>query len=112
MAHYSPEPIDYPKVTRVVYDKATGRIVHTHQVMALPGAEIPSGIDIDAQARSLASRISGQSEEELDVLNVQPGEARSEVAYAVDLGTHRLIEISTEVAEKPQFERPEGFEGE
>lgn len=112
MAHHSPGPIDYPKITKVVYDKATGDIVHTHQVMALPGVQIPSGIDIDAQARVLASRISGKSEEELDVLNVQPEQVRSDAAYAVDLDTNRLVEISTEVAGRPHFARPEGFEAE
>jgi hypothetical protein len=97
MAHHSPEPIDYPKITRVVYDVATGYIVHIHQVMALPGAEVPDGIDIDAQARSLASQISGKSEEELGVLNVKAEEVKSEVGYAVDLDAHRLIEIWTKV---------------
>lgn len=106
MTHQSPEPIDYPKISKIVYDGATGRIVHTHQVMALPGGEIPGGIDIDAQARSLASRISGKPEEELGVLNIQPEEVKSEVAYTVDLDTHRLIEMPTNINERPHLERP------
>ena len=45
----------------VVYDANDGNIVHTHEYMALAGAEHPSEAEIEAEALEMASRVLGRS---------------------------------------------------
>jgi len=77
---------------RVVYDKATGRIVHTHHTLVVPGAAVPSDEDIDAAAINHASRVIKGDPSGLATLRVPPAEL-SDVRhqhYTVDTGTGQL----------------------
>lgn len=80
--------------TRIVYDHSSGKVIHTHHVVAMTGAAAPTEDDIDREAMSLASRISGRSEQEFGVLRVRFEELRSGTTYMVDLKSGTLVETS------------------
>lgn len=75
--------------TYVVYDGKTGRVVHVHHVLVLPGANPMSQGQIEALATSMAARRENLAE--LRILHV-PGEGvDAETEYRVDVLTQQLI---------------------
>ncbi len=77
---------------RVVYDKVTGQIVHTHHTLVVPGAHVPSDEDIDGDAMSHASRLAKRAPSELAILSVHPAELSDlrRKRYTVDTSTGKL----------------------
>jgi hypothetical protein len=79
--------------TFVVYRRSDGRIVHTHYVIAAPGAEVPGTDRMAGEAAELARDIAGSGEGESDVgvLQVEARELRSGAQYVVDVEAQRLV---------------------
>jgi hypothetical protein len=76
----------------VVYDADDGNIVHTHEYIALPGAEYPPESEIEAEALEMAARATGKEVERMGTLRVRKDDLRVGAEYAVDLGEERLVE--------------------
>ena len=79
--------VEYPRRSRVVYDKKTGEIVHLHHVIVLEGAQAPTDAEIDEQCISLAQR-------DLAVMSVKYEDLKTSNLYAVDVEANALKEIS------------------
>jgi|SRR5271166_3562722 len=88
-----PSRFEYPRTTRVIYDRATGEIVHIHYVVILPKAEVPDEDHLDAEAVSQASRFSKRPGAGLQALKVEASEFQASVRYRVNLETRKLQPI-------------------
>lgn len=78
--------------TCVVYDASTGNIVHTHSVMALPGAPLPTPDELESEALQLARHHHGREAAQLRVLHVPPQlHINLRSARRVDLQNQSLI---------------------
>ncbi len=75
----------------VVYD-AEGNIVHTHEYMALAGAEHPPETEIEAEALEMAAKATGKEVERMATLRVRKDDLKVGAEYAVDLREERLVE--------------------
>ena len=86
---------------RVIYDKVTGRIVHTHHTLVVPGAQAPSDEDIDRDAMSHASKVAKHAPSELAMLSVPPAELSDlrHKRYSVDTSTGKLRVTSADTRE-------------
>jgi len=80
---------------RIVYDKATGELVHVHRVLWRPDREAPAASVIDAEARRIAAQVGKCPEDTLDVLPVKLETLESDAAYAVDLQKKQLVKKAT-----------------
>lgn len=76
---------------RVVYEKASGKIVHVHKAMWKSQRQAPPSADIDADALRVASKVLGRAESHLDVLAAELDHLKPEAHYAVDTATKKLI---------------------
>jgi hypothetical protein len=76
----------------VVYDADDGNIVHTHEYIALAGAEYPPESEIEAEALEMAARATGKEVERMGTLRVRKDDLRVGAEYAVDLREERLAE--------------------
>jgi hypothetical protein len=80
-----------PKMdTRVIYDRETGAILHIHQSVALPGIELPDDEELNAAAIELATKATGRSPTQIEVLNVGE-ELKTGHAYRVNVQERRLV---------------------
>lgn len=79
------------RAERMVYDKASGDVVHVHQVMWPPDAKAPPESVIDADARHAAAKVTQRGEDTLDVLAVKLESLERNTGYAVDLQTKKLV---------------------
>jgi hypothetical protein len=77
--------------TRVIYDRETGEILHIHQAVVLPGVRFPDENELRASAIDLASRNTGTSREQLDVIRVQEEDLKTNTKYQVDVQNKCLI---------------------
>jgi hypothetical protein len=68
-----------------VYDKASGKVVHLVHVEVMDGAVEPAPDQIEKEVLTSGSRISGMSEDELDILSVADGQLKPRSSYSVDL---------------------------
>jgi hypothetical protein len=86
---------------RVIYDKVTGQIVHTHHTLVVPGADVPSDEDIDSDAMSHASKVAKRAPSELALLSVPPAELSDlrHKRYSVDTSTGKLRVTSADTRE-------------
>jgi hypothetical protein len=88
-----PSRFEYPRTTRVIYDRASGEIVHIHHVVILPKAEAPDEEHLDADAVALASRFSKRPGAELLALKVESSEFQADARYRVNPETRKLQQI-------------------
>jgi|ERR1700734_3359098 hypothetical protein len=88
-----PLRLELPRTVRVVYDPKTGAIVHTHHVVVLPNAKAPTDKQLDADAISLAGKISKHPTDSLKVLTLKSDDFHDGVNYAVNVATGRLEEV-------------------
>ena len=77
--------------TRVVYDRETGEILHIHQAVVLPGVKFPDENELRASAIDLASRSTGTSGEQMDVIRVREEDLKAHTKYKVDVQNKCLV---------------------
>ncbi|WP_343732867.1 hypothetical protein [Duganella sp.] len=78
--------------TCVVYHGSTGNIVHTHTVMALPGAAAPTTDELESEALQLARNHPALRQLPLRVLHVAPQhQINLRSARRVDLQRQSLV---------------------
>ena len=80
-----PEPL----ATYVVYDRRTGEILHTHDVSAAPGAQVPEDDQLARFILDHAVHTTGRHAGELDCLKVAAGTMQPKFTYRVDVATGR-----------------------
>jgi hypothetical protein len=85
---------------RVVYEKASGKIIHIHKAMWRPERQAPPPPDIDADARRVASKVRGMPENQLDALAVDLDELEPKVVYAVDIKAKKLVKTKPAVKDR------------
>lgn len=89
----SPGPItDGPTFTKLVYRKDTGKILHVHDVLAMPDAIVPASDEIETDARTLAEEITNTPRAQCDVVTVEHDELRPDTSYMVDPSTRQIVE--------------------
>ena len=88
-----PPRFEHPRITRIIYDHQTGKVVHVHHAVVLPGVNAPGEAQLDAFALALASRHSKRSESDLKVMTVKPEEFEDGTPYRVHLETNKLEKI-------------------
>lgn len=77
--------------TRIVFDRATGEILHVHQSLALLGAQLPDDEELAASALSFAADRTNRSQAEMDVLRVNEEDLRVGVNHKVDPKARCLV---------------------
>lgn len=77
--------------TRVVYDRETGEILHIHQAAALGGRRLPSEAELRAAAIDVASKITGISGQQMDVIQVRDEDLIPHTTHVVDIQSRRLV---------------------
>lgn len=78
--------------TYVVYDAKNGQVVHIHQFKALPGAETPSESELEAEASTLANRITGKELSEMAAMRIRSEDIEIGVEYEkVDIEKKMLV---------------------
>jgi hypothetical protein len=82
--------------TCILYDPSNGRIVHTHQVAAYGGANVPSVPELAESCIAIANKL-GHDTTTLKTLAVSPEDFKPGVPYKVDVQSRRLIEESPAV---------------
>jgi hypothetical protein len=85
------EEVESTVVACVVYDAETGEIIHTHQIVTLPGANPPTEEELKAEAIELASKITDRSPSDIAILPVKEEELEPGVEYKVDVKNGVLI---------------------
>jgi len=90
-SHSDPSRWELRHSDRIVYDKATGEVVHVHQVLWRPDREAPSTSVIDTDARRVAAKVAQRDEHTLEVLPVELEALERNTTYVVDLRTKKLI---------------------
>lgn len=93
MSTRPPARLEYPRTIRVIYDSKTGEVVHTHHVVVLPDAQVPSDEHLDAHAIALASKFSKRSEQTLKVLQVKSEDFDDNATYRVHPETQQLKKV-------------------
>ena len=74
----------------VVYDPATGVIVHSHQELTAPGGQHADDATIEKEALSHAAGRAGGAK--LAALHVDPRGLKPDTHYRVDTTRHALVE--------------------
>jgi len=87
----TPQKIEREVATYVVHDRRTGEILHTHRVLAFPGATIPSIAKVEEEALDSASKVYGKPLSGLSALRVQKEDLKPGVQYKVDMRTRKLV---------------------
>jgi hypothetical protein len=87
---------------RVVYEKATGKIIHIHKAMWRQQRKPPSSSDIDADALRVASKVLGRAEKQLDVLVVELDQLELKATYTVDTKSKKLVKTKPVVKDRPR----------
>jgi hypothetical protein len=85
-----PQPPFESESACVLYDPASGEIVHVHRVMTLQGGSHPSAEQVEARARLLAER-SGARKQGLEALLVDPARLQPGTRYLVDVVARSLL---------------------
>jgi hypothetical protein len=75
----------------VLYDPATGRIIHTHRVTTLPGGRKFDDAEMERRIRE-RSVSSGREVSGLALLHVDPKTYKMGTVYQVDVGAKKLVE--------------------
>ena len=77
----------------VLYNLATGRIVHLHRVTTLPGGRKIDDAEMERRIRE-RSVSSGRDISGLAVLHVDPNAYKMGAVYPVDVGAKKLVEAT------------------
>jgi hypothetical protein len=77
----------------VVYERATGRIVHRHQSVTFKGAQPPDMETLERAAVEFASPNGKQAGKRWAALHVDPKSLKEEAAYKVDPRKKVLVEV-------------------
>lgn len=77
----------------VVYERATGRIVHRHQSVTFKGAQPPDRETLERAAVEFASPNSKQAAKGWAALHVDPRSLKEEAEYKVDPRKKVLVEV-------------------
>jgi hypothetical protein len=80
--------------TVVVYDSADGRIVHTHHVVVLEGANAPPAKKVEQAALMLAEK-AGNDRSKMTILNLGSRSMDRRYRYRVDLKKRSLVRVQT-----------------
>jgi len=91
-----PRRLESPRSTTVVYDSATGDVVHYHHVVVLPRGKAPSEEKIEADALSFAAKFTQRDVASLKALRVESDDFLDGVAYKVNLNTTKLERVEGE----------------
>jgi hypothetical protein len=77
----------------IVYDRATGEIVHIHEALIFPNAQAPQEDKILADALALASEMNQRDASDLATLRLARDTIQEEprMRYRVDINTLRLV---------------------
>ena len=77
----------------VLYNLATGRIVHMHRVITLPGGRKVDDAEMERRIRE-RSVSTGRDGSGLGVLHVDPNTYKMGAVYQVDVGAKKLVEAT------------------
>jgi hypothetical protein len=77
----------------VVYERATGRIVHRHQSVTFKGAQPPDRATLERAAIELAAPKSAQAAARWSTLQVDPLTLKEDATYKVDIRKKALVEV-------------------
>jgi hypothetical protein len=72
------------KKTFLVYDPSSGKIIHVHEAMAVPGVALPDENELESEARKLAHKVTGLSTSHLAVMRIKREDMKSDTYYEVD----------------------------
>ena len=78
--------------TFIVYDPNNGKIVHIHEVVALPGVSLPDDEHLESEARNIANKVKGTTATNLGILQVKREEMNPEIHYEVDTRNKTLLQ--------------------
>lgn len=86
-------PVGTSERTFFLYD-ASGEIVHAHTEVTLPGADLPSTVELERRAIAAAQAFVGDKVKKLRVLTVGRDELKLGLRYRVDVkrGVLRTID--------------------
>lgn len=85
-------PYKHDVMTCVVYEAQSGRIVHTHSIMSLPGARTPTQEELEKEALELIRQREAHRELDVRILHLQTEDAHAlPSAGKVDPVAQRLI---------------------
>jgi hypothetical protein len=90
LVHGAPVQPEADKIC-VLYNLATGRIVHMHRVTTLPGGRKVDDAEMERRIRE-RSVSSGREVSGLVVLHVDPKTYKMGAVYQVDVGAKKLVE--------------------
>ena len=77
----------------VIYDPASGRILHVHHDIALPGGRPASENEVEGAAM-VQLRKRGSHSEQLQALHVKPDELQPRARYRVDPQRRVLVRLT------------------
>lgn|SRR6185312_2812806 len=86
----------------VVYNEATGEIIHSHQIVTLPGAAPPTAKELEEEALTLASGNSNKPKIGMAVLPVRIDDFKPDGIYKVDLNKKCLVKVPAAKTTKPK----------
>ena len=75
---------------RIVYDKANGKIILIHHTIIAPRAAAPSDSDIETHAMNLATKSTGRTPPEFEILSTDPSNLRHGFDQSVDVTKKEL----------------------
>jgi hypothetical protein len=88
--------------TMIVYDTSTGKIIHVHEVLALPGVTLPSESELESQARNMAEKSTGRTMTQAAVMHVRREDIKPDFHYEVDVKNKVLTPKNKIDFKKPQ----------
>lgn len=80
--------------TVVVYDPADGRIIHTHHVIVLEGANVPPAKQVEQTALTLAEK-AGNARSKMAILNLGSRLLDRKYRYRVNPKKRSLVRVQT-----------------
>jgi hypothetical protein len=95
LEHHGAEPESVQ--TCVIFDPETGRIVHTHHVVTLPGAIPVSREEVERRAWERAAG-AGNDPSRLRAIHVDSEQLNRSASYRVDVTTMSLVAIERPIA--------------
>lgn len=87
----------------LLYDPKDGRVVHTHQVVTLPGGRHVTDGEVEARAFSRAAQ-TGKDTSKLRALHVSPADHDFSSIYRVDRKSKKLVKVP--MPPNPRLGRP------
>jgi hypothetical protein len=85
----------------MVYDSATGRVVHVHQHFTYPGGRNWSASEIESHALAVLARSIKADVSGFHVLHVKPGEYQEGALYRIEPESRQLITLRRATSNAP-----------